>query len=109
MSEKEFKRKKFRMDFLLEKAEPVQGESNVFKFVMRPDPRIWEVIKKDGKEAWYNKIDRILIPMDEFKKAVENMKGIPIVASNIEVEGIKDYVLKSKKRVEKEIQEERTE
>jgi len=96
---------KGRMDFVLDEFEPVPGKKNLYKFSMRPDPRIWEVIEHNGEEAWYNKIDRVLIPMEEFKKAVKTMKGIPIVTSHIEVEGIQDYIKKSSNRVKKDISE----
>jgi hypothetical protein len=66
------------------------------------------IVKENGKEAYYNEIDKILIPMEEFEKAVKKMAGIPITASSVEVPGIDDYILKSKKRVKKEIQEEKT-
>lgn len=107
-TKKRTSRKKFRMDFVLEKFEPIPGEENLFKFVMKPDPSIWEIVKENGKEAWYNKIDNILIPMEEFKKAVKSMPGIPIVQSSIRVQGIDKYILKSKKRIDKDIQEEPT-
>lgn len=100
--------KKFRMDFVLDKVEQIPGEKNLFEFVMRPDPSVWKIVKENGKEAYYNEIDKILIPMEEFEKAVKKMAGIPITASNVEVPGIDDYILKSKKRVKKEIQEEKT-
>jgi len=107
-SKKKISRKKIRMDFVLEKVEPIPGEENLFEVALKPDPAIWEIVKENGKEAWYNKIDKILIPMEEFEKAVESMSGIPIVASSIEVQGIDKYILKSKKRIDKDIQEEPT-
>lgn len=99
-------RKKGRMDFVFEKLERIPGEKNLFRVVMKPDPRIWEIVKENGKEAWYNKIDKVLIPMEEFKKAVKRMSRIPIAMSNIEVQGIEDYIPQSKERIEKDIQEE---
>jgi hypothetical protein len=70
---------------------------------MIPDPRVWELIEEDGKEAWYNKLDHVLIPLEEFKKAVKTMKGIPIVISNAKVENIDEYLKKSEKRVKNDI------
>lgn len=108
VSKKKKSRKKFRMDFVLEKVEPIPGENNLFEIAMKPDPAIWEIVKENGKEAWYNKIDKILIPMEEFEKAVERLSGIPVGASSIEVQGIDKYILKSKKRIDKDLQEEPT-
>lgn len=103
---KKLTRKKFRMDFILEKVERIPGKKNLFTVVMKPDPRIWEFVEVNGKEAWYNKIDKMLIPMEEFKKAVKGMSSIPVVTSSVKVQGIDDYILESKKRIEKDIQEE---
>jgi len=107
-SNKKPSRKKGRMDFVVEKIEPILGEENLFRVVMRPDPRIWTIVKEKGKEAYYNATDKVLIPMEEFKKAIKTMSGIPVVASSVRVEGFEDYVLKSKKRIKKDIQEEIT-
>lgn len=104
-SKKEKKRgNKFRMDFKVDKFEPVLDNENetVFRVTMRPDPRVWELIEENGKEAWRNKIDKIIIPIEEFEKAVETMSEIPIVVSQIKVDGIEKYISKSKKRVEED-------
>jgi len=97
------KREKFRMDFTLEKFEPIPGKENTFRIKLVPDPRMWELIEHEGREAWYNKIERAIILMDEFEKAVKTMNGIPIVVSSIEVEAIGEYIEKSKKRTKEDI------
>ena len=107
-SSKKTPRMKFRMDFVVEKLEPIPGEENLFRVVMRPDPRVWKIVKEKGKEAYYNATDKVLIPMEEFKKAVKTMARIPIVASSVEVEGFEDYILKSRERIKKDIRDETT-
>jgi len=97
------KREKGRIDFVIQEFEPIPGSNNLFRISMIPDPRVWELIEEDGKEAWYNKLDRVLIPMEEFKKAVKTMDGIPIVMSNVKVENIDDYLKKSEKRVKEDV------
>ena len=98
-------REKGRMDVIVDKWEPIPGKEDeyVFRVTMRPDPRVWELlIREDGKEAWYNKIDKSLMTMEEFEKLVKNMSGRPIVTSSIHVEDIEQYLKKSKDRTKKE-------
>ena len=97
------KREKGRIDVVIQEFKPIPGSDNRFQISMTPDPRVWELIEVDGKEAWYNKLEHFLMPMEEFKKLVMTMDGIPIVMSNVKVENIDDYLRKSKKRVKEDV------
>jgi len=72
-----------RMDFITEYEFMAEDKDTItFKVKMVLDPKRYELLESNGKTAYLDKYTGRLIPWNEFAKAMENTKEIPIVSTS---------------------------
>lgn len=93
MTEKE-KKHDFRMDFIFKPEKEIDhgDESVTFKGTFILNPERYDYIDKKGEEGYFDKFEKIFIPLEELKKALPYLDGMPIYYSPPEIRDIDEYL-----------------
>ena len=96
------KERKFRIDFVQEFQEIKENEdgSAVITVAMRPDPKRYEIVERNGERAYRDKYLDIIIPESAIKQMAETMEGQPIFFSPPKERNFQEYLTKSKEDLE---------
>jgi hypothetical protein len=85
-----------RMDFSIKVLRAVE-ETRYVEFEIKPDPRRYTPVMRDGEQWYLDKYLNHLIPLKEF---AEKMKGLPIYCLHPSI----DYAARRKNAVEQELE-----
>lgn len=81
-----------RMDWKMKVIEEIdKGDHTSFRVELIPHPDRYELKTIDGKQGYWDKFDKLFIPLDVLKESVPQMEGLPIFYSPPEIKNIENY------------------
>jgi hypothetical protein len=88
-----------RIDFVIEDSR-INEETGEFRFLLVPDPQVWEKKTVNGVEGYVSKLDNYFISKDVLASTAKQMVGMPIKYNPPGFEGKQEYLQRSKKRLD---------
>lgn len=92
--------KKGRFDFAIDKLE-ADADNRTVRFAVRPDPRRYKEVTRDGVDYYLDKYLNLLVSFEEMR---EQMIGLPIYHLSPSINSSSDYAEKRREHVTKELQ-----
>ena len=81
-----------RMDWKMKVIEEIdKGDHTSFRVELIPHPDRYELKTIDGKQGYWDKFDKLFMPLDVFKDFVPQMESLPIFYSPPEIKNIENY------------------
>ena len=81
-----------RMDWKMKVIEENdKGDHTSFRVELIPHPDRYELKTIDGKQGYWDKFDKLFMPLDVFKDFVPQMEGLPLFYSPPEIKNIENY------------------
>lgn len=96
-----------RLDFIM-KIEKVVDETTdelVAQVVFIPNPERYDFGELNGEEGYFDKFDKSFIPLEELKKAIPQLEGMPIHYSPPKITNIDDYIKERTAHIQKFFEE----
>jgi class 3 adenylate cyclase len=88
-------KKLHRLDFVFEIEKIIEDSTDYLgvRVIMIPNPERYELGKNsEGVEGYFDKFNRAFIPLEELKKAIPQLEGMPIYANPPKIANIDDYI-----------------
>lgn len=70
-----------RIDWVMEILS-ADEDNRYVKFEMKPEPRRYEIIEKNGEVFYFDKFQKILISQKAIAESMSQIEGFPIYAGN---------------------------
>lgn len=98
-SQKASKKEKLRIDFIIEEAQVLDEEKGHFRFLLVPDPSVWERREVNGVKGYLNKMDNTFLSDSVLADSAAQLEGIPIKYRPADSIRKDEYLEKSKRRL----------
>jgi len=83
-----------RLDFVMEIEKIIEDSTKylVVKVIMVPNPERYDFGESNGEKGYFDRFDKSFIPLDEFKKAIPQLEGMPVYCSPPKITDIDEYI-----------------
>lgn len=91
-----------RIDFVIREGEIRDAKTGEFRFLLVPDPRVWEKHTLDGVEGYRSKLDSDFVSIHALVSMAKQMAGMSITYQPPDYQDKDEYLRRSKKRLDED-------